>query len=215
MKNLKFLLALLICSQFFQTGCSRATPDANLSVTLQPDSNPNEWLLIKSGQKIIADSHATDLAAASWTMGGFPVHIFGSVKFDLSPVPHGASIVSAKLSLYSNPTPASGDRTHANFGKNNGMILQRISAPWSGSGETPLLPQTDSVSEIKIPAATRAGEDLAGVDVTEMVKEMRKHGNYGFFIRMQADALYRSRIFCSSKHELMERHPMLFVVYKF
>jgi hypothetical protein len=214
MKNLKFFLALFICSQFFQR-CSRVTPETNLLVTLQPDNNPNEWLLIKSGQKIIADSHATDFAAASWTMGGFPVHIYGSVKFDLSQLPHGASIVSAKLSLFSNPTPSSGDRTHANFGKNNGLVIQRITAPWNGPSETQNIPETDSFAEIKIPPATRAGEDLSDVDVTSMVKEMRKHGNNGFFIKMQADALYRSRIFCSSKHEIAERHPMLVIVYKF
>lgn len=57
--------------------------------------------------------------------------------------------------------------------------------------------------------------DLIDVDVTELVKGMTgTNTNNGFFIRLQNEVIYNSRIFCSSFYPTEEKHPKLEVTYK-
>jgi hypothetical protein len=127
-------------------------PSSIQTLTLQPATNNDERHLFGDGISLDQSTHATELDAAAWTANGGIVFVRGLFKFDLSSVPSNAIIVSARLSLYSNPTPLNGDLVHANFGTDNSMFIRRITSNW-----VPLStfwnnqPATTTVDQVSIP----------------------------------------------------------------
>jgi hypothetical protein len=137
------------------------------------------------------------------------------LQFDLSNIPANASITSAKLTLFSDHTPLNGNQIDANYGTDNSLLIQQITTPWSTSTvKWNNQPGTTTSNEILIPSTTQPYLDLVDVDVTDMVSSMVKNNaNYGFFIRLQNEVIYTSRIFCSSKYTDATKHPKLVVEY--
>src|SRR6188768_1026306 len=77
------------------------------TLILQPSDNTFERLLF--GNTVTEQSnHAVELTAATWTVNSQAVFVRGAFGFDLSSIPSTATIISAKLTLYSNPTPLNG-----------------------------------------------------------------------------------------------------------
>jgi hypothetical protein len=138
------------------------------------------------------------------------------LKFDLNNIPANANIISANLYLYSNPTPLTGNLVDANFGTNNTMLVQQIVTNWS-----PLTtnwfnqPVASATNQVVVPTTTQSTLDL-NLDVTSMVASMvNGNANYGFFLRLQNEAIYNSRIFVSSYNTTYPaKRPKLVVVYQ-
>jgi hypothetical protein len=75
-------------------------------------------------------------------------------------------------------------------------------------------PSATTTGQITIPSTTQSRLDLPNIDVTAMVSNMVKNNaNHGFFIRLQNEVIYTSRIFCSSKYADASKHPKLTIVY--
>src|SRR3712207_2041491 len=72
--------------------------------TLQSNANQVEALLAVDYRGNRSDPAPPELSAAAWTSGGSPAYTRGLFKFDLTGLPSTAKIVSAKLTLFSNPT---------------------------------------------------------------------------------------------------------------
>lgn len=190
-------------------------PSLQQTLTLQPSNNPTE--LNFAGYTTGADlsSHDIDLDASAWTMGGNEFEIRGSFKFDLSSIPATATILSAKLSLYSNLTPTNGNLVDANSGPDNSFFIQRITSPWTVPGATwATQPSTSSTDQVAIAHTGLTSLDLIDVDVTSLVSPMVATNNYGFMLRLQNEVIYNIRQFCSSKHADATKHPKLVVVYQ-
>jgi hypothetical protein len=184
------------------------------TLTLQPSNNQNEFHFF-GGQNIDLSGHAAEIDAETWTVGGVLVNVRGAVKFDLSSIPNNASIISANLSLFSNPTPLSGNQISANFGTNNAMYLKRISNNWSAFTATWLnQPSTTQLNQILIPHTNLPFFDLINIDVKNLVSDMQTSGNNGFMISLQNEVAYNSRIFSSSYYSDSTKHPKLVVVYQ-
>jgi len=184
------------------------------SVTLSPINNPNEFQYVGNvGIDYSSGQTSKELGAEAWTMSGSVVFVRSAFRFDLSGLTAGA-ITSAKLSLYSNPTPYTANLTTPNFGTANAMYIQRINTSWDPATTTwATQPGTDAANQVLIPQTDSTSLDLVNVDVTPLVSTMIASGNYGFMIRLQNEVTYNSRIFCSSKYSDTTRRPRLVISY--
>jgi hypothetical protein len=190
-------------------------PAVQQTITLQPsnDSTNEKNIAVVGSQDV--SSHAKDLDAAAWTTNGVPTYIRGTFRFDMSTIPANATIISAKLSLYSIQDPTNGDLVNANSGSNNAMYIRRIISNWDGYTVTwQTQPATTTSDQILIPHTNQAFLDLVDLDVKAMVDAMRTNGNYGFMLSLQNETIYNIRQFCSPFHADATKHPKLVIVYQ-
>jgi hypothetical protein len=196
----------------------RVIPNQNpiQTLTLQPGNNPNEATLswTNSGNTTGANFVLQELLAMGWTTGGELFVGRGLFKFDLSGIPAGATIISAKLSLYSTPNPLNGNQVDANFGTNNAMYIERITSNWGSTLNWPNQPLGDVATQVAIAHTNLSTFDLIDVNVTSLVTPMITGNNYGFKIRLQNEINYNLRNFCSSKHANTAKRPKLVITYQ-
>ena len=184
------------------------------TLTLQPSNNPFERHLFASST-FDWSTYAPELVAATWTVSGQTVYVRGAFGFDLSSIPSNSTIVSARLTLYSNPTPQNGSLTVPNEGPANAMLIRRITNSWAPASTFWLnQPSTTPTDQVVIPHTSQSTLDLVDVDVKNMVATMVSSGNYGFMIQLENEVIYNMRNFSSSRHALSAKHPKLVVVYR-
>lgn len=196
----------------------RVIPNPNpiQTLTLQPGNNSNEATLTwtNSGNTTGANFSLQELLAMAWTTGGELFIGRGLFKFDLSAIPSNATIISAKLSLYSTPNPLNGNQVDANLGTNNAMYIERIVSTWNSNLNWPNQPLGDIATQISIPHTNQPTLDLIDVNVTNLVIPMITGNNNGFKIRLQNEVFYNLRNFCSSKHTNAAKRPKLVITYQ-
>ena len=196
----------------------RVIPNQNpiQTLMLQPGNNTNEATLTwtNSGSTTGANFILQELLAMAWTTGGELFVGRGLFKFDLSAIPANATIISAKLSLYSTPNPLNGNQVDANLGTNNAMFIERIVSNWNATLNWPNQPFGDVATQISIPHTNQTSLDLIDVDVTTLTTPMITGNNNGFKIRLQNEVFYNLRNFCSSKHANTAKRPKLVITYQ-
>lgn len=183
------------------------------TVTFQTRNTVTDLHFINNYLGSSNDTSAAEIGATAWTHNGSPAYQRGLVKFDLSAIPAGAKIQSAKLTLYSNPAPKNGDLVHANSGTNNAMLIQRVTSTWNVSTTWNSQPTTVTTGQILIRHTNTAFLDLVDVNVTTLIKKMVQSGNYGFLIKLQNELAFNSRIFCSTKFPDASKRPKLELTY--
>ncbi len=187
------------------------------TLTLQPGNNNNEATLswTNSGNITGANFNLQELLAMAWTTGGELLVGRGIFKFDMSAIPANATIISAKLSLYSTPNPLNGNQVDANFGSNNAMYIERVTSSWNATLNWPNQPFGDNATQVSIPHTNQSIFDLIDVNVANLVAPMIIPGNNnGFKIRLQNESFYNLRNFCSSKHANTAKRPKLVITYQ-
>ncbi|MBK8605881.1 MAG: DNRLRE domain-containing protein [Chitinophagaceae bacterium] len=183
------------------------------TLTLQPANNTEERHLW-GNSTMDQSGHATELVAGTWTSGG-TIYIRGALKFNLSTIPSSATILTAKLTLFSNPTPLNGTQTVPNEGPGNAMYIRRITNNWNPVTTFWLTqPATTTTDQISIPHTAQASLDLVDVDVKNLVTAMHSSGNYGFMIMLQNETPFNMRNFCSSIHTTASKHPKIVITYQ-
>ena len=192
----------------------QVNPSLIQTVSFQPHNNDFETILAIRGVSNVSDNRAPEITAAAWTNGGDPTFVRSPFKFDLSTIPSGSMVLSAKLTLYSNHTPLNGDLVNANAGPDNSILIQRITSPWDKFTTWQAQPSTETENQVIIPHTNLPFLDLIDIDVTEMVKKMVGSNNYGFMVKLQNKVVYTSRIFYSSKFSDNSKHPKLVVTYQ-
>ena len=185
------------------------------TLTLQPSNVLSDEANIAIIGSTNATSHDKDLDAGAWTFNGVTGYIRGSFKFDLSSIPAGATIVSAKLTLYSIHDPTNGDLVNANSGTDNSMFIRRITSAWDGNTVTwQTQPSTTTTNQILIPHTNQPFLDLIDLDVKSLIDAMRTSGNYGFMLTLQNETIYTIRQFVSPTHADATKHPKLVIEYQ-
>jgi len=133
------------------------------------------------------------------------------IDFDLSALPPDAVIVSARLSLYSNP-----GLPHNNS-LSNACLLQRITQPWGEHTVTwSTQPATSVVNEVYLPVSLHAAQDYE-VDVTQLYRDIWANPTqgHGLMIRLANESnLGASLAFCSGDYSNPARRPRLEIRYR-
>lgn len=182
------------------------------NLTLQPTNNTTEVAFISVFAA--TDKNAPEFNAAAWTWQGTPGAIRSAFKFDLSGIPANATILSAKLTLYSSPTPINGNGT-ANYGSNNAFYIRRINSNWDVNSATwQTQPTTETTSQVLVAHTAQSSFDVVDVDVAGLVSRMHSISNYGFMISLQDETFYNIRTFASSKYSNAAKHPKLVITYQ-
>ena len=212
-----YIFQLMVIDSLGYTGVDtawvRVAAPVQVTLTQQPTNNQSELNFAVIGSSDVS-AHDIDLDANAWTSGGTPFYIRGAFKFDLTTIPVNATIISAKLSLYSIPLPINGDRVNANTGADNSFYIRRNSTTWSQTSTWQTQPGADVANQLLIPHTNQRFLDLVDVEVKNMVASMLTNGNYGFQINLQNETIYTARQFCSSKYSDAAKHPKLVVVYQ-
>jgi len=190
-------------------------PPVIVMLSLQPVSNPAEVHVWGNTTDLEGSTPSSpEIGVASWTSGS-QVGMRALLKFDLSSIPTTATIVSAKLTLYSNPTPLNGDGIHANYGTDNAMLIEEVNTSWDPAAvKWTNQPGVTSTNQIVIPSTTQSLLDLDDIDVSLLVSDMVHNSNFGFSLRLQNETPYNSRIFCSSKYSDPAKYPRLVIQYE-
>ncbi len=156
------------------------------------------------------------LTIAAWTHSGSPENSRSFLKFDYTDIPANATLISAKLSLYAKPNPGSGNMIDAHYGTANAFYIQRIT-----SSISPALfnwnnqPTFSTQNQVIVPQSTSSFQNISGIDVTKLVKDMLDQGNNGFFMKLQNETAYNSRQYCSSFYAADgSKHPKLVIQFK-
>ncbi|MBS1511624.1 MAG: DNRLRE domain-containing protein [Bacteroidetes bacterium] len=193
----------------------KSDPNPIKTLIVQPTNNTDEAHVMLVGTSNWTDPGAPEFNASAWTVSGNLSYSRGFFKFNLSTIPANATILSAKLTLYSTPTPLNGNLIDANSGSANAMFIERITSNWSASTVNwSNQPGTDVSTQILIPHTNLSFFDLVDVDVKSLVAPMVSTNNYGFKIRLQNETAYNIRNFCSSKYSDAAKHPKLVITYQ-
>lgn len=157
-----------------------------------------------------------DLIASQWTYGGVLHETRSLLKFDLSDIPPGSAIVSAKISLYANPASGNGYANQPTYGINNACYLSMVTTPWSVYGVTWNNQPTDSIANrAQLPQSTSTAQDYLDLDIDSFVQYWVQDPahNYGLMIKTLATGAYNSMIFCTPANADTSKRPKLEVCY--
>jgi pimeloyl-ACP methyl ester carboxylesterase len=188
---------------------------AQTTVTISSGTNWTDALLYsKSGNTNYATySH---FAATAWTNGGADFKRT-LVRFNLSSLPAGVTIQSAKLYLYSDPTVTSSSAWNGNsqLSGSNAVYFEKVISNWSETAVTwNNQPATTTTGRIWYPASTSTTENIQ-VDITSFVQGWVNSPttNYGLKMRLENEAYYRSRTYASENHSNTVIRPKLVITY--
>ncbi len=136
------------------------------------------------------------------------------ISFDLAKIPAGATITSAKLTLYA--AGKINDKLPGHYG-NNTVTISRVTSPWTEFGvKWNTAPSFTSKNAVALQRSTDPNQNYT-VDVLLLVKDMiaAKTPGYGFYFALNKEdpASPAAMCFNSSDHPDASRHPKLEIVY--
>ncbi|MDP1726000.1 MAG: DNRLRE domain-containing protein [Bacteroidota bacterium] len=203
---MKKTLALFFC---FVTG----TLLAQTTVSIRPNASIGKDALIDSRTAVANTTHGNtaDFASWAWTSGGITI-ARSLIQFDLSGIPLNAVITDAKISFYCNTT-SSIAQLHSG---SNASYIQRITSSWNEDSVTwNNQPTTTDTNQVSLPESTSQTQNYLNIDVTQLVVDMKNNPtrSFGFMIRLQTEATYRSLIFASSDHSDSTKRPIFTYTY--
>ncbi len=197
------------------------------TITVKPDPTAPQTLLLQiSGNNnernfalfngVNASFQSNELLAYS-SQAGNPFQLArGALKFEFGTILSTATIISAKLNLYSNPTPTTVIQSgSANGGANNAFTVMRLRQPFNSTTSWAQQPTLDSSTIIVVPQTTLPSLAVE-IDVKPIVNLMLTQGNNGFIIALQNENLPNANLrnFASSTHPDVSKRPKLTIVYQ-
>jgi hypothetical protein len=214
-----YVFQLMVLDSAGGTGVGKVTITVNPAISTQVLSTFFEWGRYEShwqgnSTQNLSDPNAPELSAITWTRNGDLFYGRDAFVFNMSSLPAGLPVKSARLSLYSNHNPINGDQVNANSGSTNAFYISRINSAWDHATTSwANQPGIDTTGQVLIPQTNQSFLDVTDVDVTKMVNKMISTGNYGFKIQLQTEQIYNSRIFYSSIASDSTKRPRLVVSY--
>lgn len=189
--------------------------EEGLTLVLQDRAGDSKGAYINSAYPKKNWGTSPSLIAAAWTYGGKEGTGRSLIDFDLSQIPNGAELTSARLSLHYDPT--SGHEGHSTMSGKNSAYLQRITTLWSVEHVTwDTQPSATTQSQIHLPGSSTRNQNYLDIDVLPLVRDMLEEPreSFGFMLRLKEERHYRSLVFASSNNSNRELHPRLVITYK-
>lgn len=186
---------------------------AQTTVTIRPNASMGKDALIDSRTAVANTNYGSysNFASWAWTDNGI-TYARSLIQFDLSGIPANAIITDAKLSLYCNTTS---DIFQLHSGA-NASYLKRITSAWKEDSVTwNNQPTTTDTNQVSLPESTSQTQNYLNIDVTQLVVDMKNNParSFGFMIRLQTEATYRSLVFASSDHSDSTKRPVFTYTY--
>jgi PKD repeat protein len=195
--------------------------DLNITncITLQQGPTQDKNANISSYSPTLNVGASPDFMSEQWTFGGTPGEGRALVQFDLSAIPAGSIVTSAKLSVYANnttTTSGNGYPSDPTYGNNNASYFEEITSPWAvNTIDWNNQPSTTPVNRVLLQQSVNNAENYSNLDVTQFVQDwvQTPGANYGMMLKMISSNYYNSMIFCSSSHPDTTMRPRLEVCY--
>ncbi|MFH1320788.1 MAG: DNRLRE domain-containing protein [Bacteroidota bacterium] len=185
-------------------------------IILQPDSIEGKDAILTDWQPNSNKGIHSDFDALAWTVSSVPGIYRSLLDFDMSFIPSSTIIISAKLSLYNNPTSGNNGGQHSSLSGSNACWLQRVTSPWDEMTVTwNTQPAITTVNQVILPQSTSPNEDYLNIDVTALVQDMidNPSSSFGFMLRLQTEIEFRALIFASSDNADPTNWPKLEICY--
>lgn len=221
LKNGTYLFQLMATDNKGATGVDTVSVQTKLPVsqtlTLQPASNPGEYLYVyhyPSSFNFVPGQ--PEIPIGAWTKDGYPFILREVLKFDLSSIPVTAKVVSARLYLYSSPEPLNGNHIDPNAGTANAFYVRQITTNWTPSSITwANEPVTTTANQVYVPHTNEKKLDI-NLDVKSQIASMVvNNANYGFYLKLENEVAYNSRVFVSSNDtKYTDMRPKLVITYE-
>ncbi len=200
-----FAAALFMTIMFHEISFSQTS----ISIRLGPTTGQDCQLL--SYADSLSTPNSTEIVAASWTYSWCFNLWRPLIRFNLTEIPAGQQVISARLSLYGNPNPSSSQHSGANE-----SYIRKVTSHWDQYQvfwETQ--PDYSTENQVMLPESTSPMQDYLNIDVTELVREMVSNPstNFGFIIMNKVESRYRCLNFASSECPDINKRPKLDIVY--
>lgn len=179
-------------------------------ITIRPGAEGKNAILESRNPDVNRADHP-NFTSIAWTASSAAIYIRSLIEFDLSAIPADANIVEAKLNLYYAPLTTN---QHANTSGSNESYLLRITESWDKTTVTwNNQPATTDANRVTLPNSLNPTQNYLGVDVSQLVRDMRQYGNYGFMLKLATEEYYRCLTFASGDYSDNTKHPELIVKY--
>jgi alpha-tubulin suppressor-like RCC1 family protein len=222
MNNIKFFRIFLIIGFVLLLNITKAQQ----TVTLNPTEDAWLRMCLNPAYAYITNTSYPNVIFANadeWTHSGYRIADRVVMKFDLTSIPVGSVITSARLSLYAHNPQPDDNYKHRNYTitqnsgyKQNACYLERITQSWTETTVTwANQPATSTANRIVLPESQTVNQDYINLDVTAMVTDMLADpaNSYGFMMRLVNEVKYARMAFCSVNHSDPARWPKLVVEY--
>lgn len=181
------------------------------TLTLSPGSEDGKDAYLRSLTP--NDNYGThpDLTSEATTNGGNFVCCRGIIDFNLSGIPSNATIIDAKLYLFTYNSPNTGQHTG-----DNASYLERVTSSWDESTVNwNNQPTTSITNRVTLPKFNNVNQNYV-VNITELVKDYfaDKSNSFGFMLKLTDETVHKKMIFASSDNTDTSLHPKIVIQYK-
>jgi hypothetical protein len=138
------------------------------------------------------------------------------IAFNLSSIPVGSTVLSAKLNLYAFTDFTIAPFQDGHYG-NNQSKLSRIATSWNENSVTwNTQPTVSALNETILNQSTAPNQDYLNINVTALVQDMVDNPNssFGFRLELVNEVATANLSFCSSEFSNTAKQPSLLLEYR-
>lgn len=138
------------------------------------------------------------------------------LAFDLSQIPVGSTVVSAKLNLYAYTDFTLAPLQDGHYGQNE-STLSRITSNWTENLVTwNTQPTFSTLHQTTLNQSAAPDQNYLNINVTDLVQDMIDNPNssFGFRLALVNEVATASLSFCSSEFAITARRPSLVIEYQ-
>ena len=184
------------------------TGSGAICVTLSPSADA----VISSTSPALNFGNTQELNSLAWLDNGQTI-MRSLLNFNLSSIPATATIGSAKLSLFYNPTSTEGNGQQ--YGFFNESQIRRITGAWNENTVTwNNQPPSVETNQVILHTNTSSTQSYPNIDVTQLVNDLRINpGSNGFMLKLTVEQAFQALLFASREHPNSALRPRLNVCY--